>query len=148
MAIDFYGMPMLPTSYGVQTLFNLVEQGSEGGEAIILDPDIAAKMYQMVDIEEDKYNQLSALARKEMDIKRPEDAEVASSLAITGNWLAGACSAIVDAIGDVIQFACDIVATVVENVASGVSNIAGGLFKGLGPLALVAGGVILFFFLK
>lgn len=148
MSISFYGMPMLPTSFGVQTLFNLISQGNSGGEAIILDPDISKKMYQMADVEESKYIELSKLARSELDVKAPDNADVTSSLTIVGNWVNGACSALVEFIGDVVEFAFDLVSTVVEKGASGVSKTLSGLFKGAGPILFIGVGLAFFFILK
>lgn len=86
MAINYYGMPMTESSVALDTLFNLLEQGSVGGERIFLDADISEKIYSMADIETKKYKEIAELAEREFDIKPPSPEKCAS----VGSWI-GQC---------------------------------------------------------
>lgn len=135
MAINFYGMPMQPTSYALNTMWNLIEQGSAGGEVIFLDSDISAKIYSMTDIAEQQYKELSERAKQELDIKKPNPATVSSWMDIAGAFISGALDTLVEFIGDVVEFACEYVASVVGGVSKGLGSI----FSAAGPILLIGG---------
>lgn len=144
MAINFYGMPMQPASYALNTMWNLIDQGGVGGEVIFLDSEISAKIYSMTDIQEQKYKELSEQAKKELDIKKPDPANVASWMDIAGAFISGALDTLVEFIGDVVEFAGNYVAAVVGGVGKGLGSI----FEAAGPILLIGGIVAAVIFLK
>lgn len=116
--MELYGMPMLKSSVGLQTLLNGLSQGAIGAEILFLDEEISFKIYTSIDVEELKYRELAAQAAKDFDIKPPQPEKCAS----VGSWI-GQC------------------------IGAAFDGIFKGLFKGLGPLLLIAGGALLVFFL-
>lgn len=84
--MNLYNMPVLTSSTGLMTLFNLLDQGSIGGEKIFLDSALSEKIYSMEEIESSKYRELALKSAQEFDIKPPQPEKCAS----VGAWI-GQC---------------------------------------------------------
>lgn len=96
--MNLYNMPVLSSSTGLITLFNLLDQGSLGGEKIFLDLDLSEKIYSMEEIESSKYRELALKSAEEFDIRPPQPEKCASVGAWIGQCMGAAFDGVFDAL--------------------------------------------------
>lgn len=76
MSFSLYGMPILRSSVGLMTIFNMAESGSLGARMVFIDNEISVKIFSLKESEEQKYFQLAKQAREEFNIKKPEPSKL------------------------------------------------------------------------
>lgn len=78
MSFSLYGMPILQSSIGLMTIFNMAESGSLGARKVFIDQDLSTKIFSIREKEAAKYAELAKLARQEFSIKKPEPSKLSN----------------------------------------------------------------------
>lgn len=144
MSIQYYGMPMQPSSQGLDTLFNYGEQGSAGAERVFLDEDIASKIYSLAETESEFYKNASKAAEEEFNIQCPEQSKVADFWNWMGQCIGAGLDSISQFVKDSFEFITDLAGSVISGSLAGLSSGLGNL----GPILLIGAGVAAFVILS
>lgn len=145
MAINFYGMPVQPSSVGLDTLFNYIQDpNNSGGELILLDPDMCTTIYSLADVHSDQYKQMADRAENEFKIKSPDPQKLASLGDFLVNCVVAGFEALVQFGLDTLAFAAELAGKTVGSVAKGLSSGLSDIFN-FESMLLIGGAVALAF---
>lgn len=143
MAIEFYGMPMQPSSVGLDTLFNLMEQGSAGGELILLDSELSSVIYNLAELQSEEYAALAEAAKESFKIREPQEGKCASLLAFMVNCVVEGVKAVYEFGFTVLEEAVNFSAKTLNKIVGATSSGLGELFKGEGGIMIIIAIVII-----